>query len=66
MQSMIVVKSVVGNTWTGEIVMGVNERHTFTLNSDTGAYQVKQESIDKVDWPFVMKRLLPNQKVKQV
>ena len=65
MNSIIVVEAVRNNTWTGKAVME-GEEHPFTLDSATGEYQVDKESINKVDWTFVMKSLLPNHSVKMV
>lgn len=67
MNSMIVIETVKrSGILKGKVVMGENiEEHSFLLDTETGDYHVEEESSNRVDWPFFMKRLLPNQKIEQ-
>lgn len=66
MRSMIVIETVKrSGILKGKVVMENAEEHPFSLDPETGDYHVEDESSNRVDWSFLMKRLLPNQKVEQ-
>lgn len=66
MRSIIVIETVRRSGFLkGKVVMENDEEHPFILDPETGDYHVEDDSSNLVDWPFIMKRLLPNQKVEQ-
>lgn len=59
----IVVESVTDVTCTGLVKTDIGGKFPFVLNTVTGEYQIGREAINKVNWTFAMKQLLPNQSV---
>lgn len=62
----IVVESVTDIIYKGQVKTSTDGNFPFVLNTVTGEYRIGKEAINKVNWTFAMKQLLPNQAVNMV